>query len=159
MFTDQGAHVLRLLTECTRFIMDSSSLPSRLPGLFFSCFFDLSALRCLVTRVVDMLRAIYESCESGLSPTGVCGLSGSDMFAQPGEVTNRFSWKRNSLSGTSEDHKAYLVDWRLHCALSPDKHTTPWTGVAEQGLLQVFHRIRESCAAIQSFAGHPGHPS
>ncbi len=56
-----------------------------------------------------MLRAMYESCESGLSPTGVCGLSGSDMFAQPGKVTNRFSWKRNRLSENSEDHKPYLV--------------------------------------------------
>jgi len=72
-----------------------------------------------------MLRAIYESCESGLSPTGVCGLSGSDMFAQPGKVTNGY---RNSLSGNSEDHKPYLVGWRLHCALSADKHTKALDG-------------------------------
>ena len=73
-----------------------------------------------------MLRAIYESCESGLSPTGVCGLSGSDMLAQPGKVINRHSWKRDS--GNSEDHKPYLVGWRLHCAFSPDKHTTALDG-------------------------------
>ena len=75
-----------------------------------------------------MLRAIYESCESGLSPTGVCGLSGSDMFAQPGKLTNRYSWKRNSLSGNSEDYKPYLVGWRLHCALTPEKHATVLEG-------------------------------
>ncbi len=75
-----------------------------------------------------MLRAIYESCESGLSPTGVWGLPGSDMFAQPGKVTNRFSWKRSSLSGNSEDHKPYLVGWRLHCALSPERYATALDG-------------------------------
>ncbi len=138
--------------------MDSSSLPNRLPGLLFSCFFDLSALRCLVTRVVDMLRAMYESCESGLSPTGVCGLSGSDMFAQPGKVTNRFSWKRNRLSENSEDHKPYLVGCDI-VRLARISIRQPWAGVAQQGLLQLFHRIRESCAAIEAFAGHPSYPS
>ena len=42
----------RILTECVRFIIVSSNLPSRLPSFSLPCFFDRSARRFLVTCVV-----------------------------------------------------------------------------------------------------------
>lgn len=42
----------RRLTECVRFIIVSSNLPSRLPSFALPCFFDRSARRFLVTCVV-----------------------------------------------------------------------------------------------------------